>query len=70
MLSFYSEQLLALHPTTKLEDHPLIAVQDCSCCPYLEAVLSIRTGVHPKEGLPGCNHPNKKKFVDMLTSNV
>jgi hypothetical protein len=29
MICFYSEELLASHPTTKLEDHPLSAVRDC-----------------------------------------
>jgi hypothetical protein len=28
-LNFYSEELLALRPTPKLEDHPLSAVRDC-----------------------------------------
>ena len=29
MIRFYSEELLAPHPTPKLEDHPLSAVPDC-----------------------------------------
>jgi len=29
MISFYSEKLLALRPTTKLEDRPLSEVRDC-----------------------------------------
>jgi hypothetical protein len=46
MIDFYSEGLLAQHPTPKLEDHPLSAVRDfiqyiCSCTPYLEAFFSI-----------------------------
>ena len=28
--SFYGEELLAPRPTPKLEDHPLLAVRDCS----------------------------------------
>jgi hypothetical protein len=28
-LIFYGEELLALSPTPKLEDHPLSAVRDC-----------------------------------------
>jgi hypothetical protein len=28
-LIFYGEELLAPHPTPKLEDHPLSAVRDC-----------------------------------------
>jgi hypothetical protein len=41
-LIFYGEELLAPHPTPKLEDHPLSAVRDCliqyirSYPPYLE----------------------------------
>jgi hypothetical protein len=29
MLIFYGEELLALRPNSKLEDHPLPAVRDC-----------------------------------------
>jgi hypothetical protein len=29
MIRFYSEELLAPHPTPKLEDNPLLAVHDC-----------------------------------------
>jgi hypothetical protein len=29
MVIFYGEELLALRPTPKLEDHPLSAVRDC-----------------------------------------
>jgi len=29
MMRFYGEELLALCPTPKLEDHPLSAVRDC-----------------------------------------
>jgi cytochrome b len=28
-VSFYGEELLAPHPNSKLEDHPLQAVHDC-----------------------------------------
>jgi hypothetical protein len=36
---FYGEELLALHPITKLPEHPLSPVH--IYCPYLEAVSSI-----------------------------
>ena len=34
MLSFQGEEIFALRPTLKLEDHPLAAVRNC--CPYRE----------------------------------
>jgi hypothetical protein len=45
MVIFYGEELLAPHPTPKLEDHPLSAVRDC----IFAATLHIRRPfLHPQ----------------------
>ena len=52
ILSFYSEELLAPHPTSKLDDHPLWTACNClfnmfcSYPPYLKAVPPFPTWGH------------------------
>jgi hypothetical protein len=47
-LSFYGEELLAPRPTPKLEDHPSLAVRDCSFNICLATLHIWRPFLHPK----------------------
>jgi hypothetical protein len=48
ILSFYGGELLALHPTTKLEDHPLSAVRDCLFSVFAASLHNWRPFLHPQ----------------------
>jgi hypothetical protein len=45
---FYSERLLALRPTLKLEDHPLSFISDCLFNLFAATPHSWRSSLHPQ----------------------
>ncbi|PNF38701.1 hypothetical protein B7P43_G17454 [Cryptotermes secundus] len=47
MIIFYGEELLAPHPTPKLEDHPLLAVCDCLFNIFAASLQNNKTAVVP-----------------------
>jgi hypothetical protein len=48
MVIFYGEELLAPHPTPKLEDHPLLAVRDCLFNVFAATLHIHRPVLHPQ----------------------
>jgi hypothetical protein len=55
MVIFYSEELLALHPTPKMEDHPLPAACDCLFNVFTTTLHIRRPFLHPQpEDAPCC----------------
>jgi hypothetical protein len=66
MVSFYGEELLAPHPTPKLEDHPLSAVRDC----IFAATLHIRRPfLHPLPENAPCRGDRDPRIMG-LASNI
>ena len=48
MVSFYGEELLALRPTPKLENHPLSAFRDCLFNVFAVTLHVCRPFLHPQ----------------------
>jgi hypothetical protein len=54
-LIFYCERLLPSHPTSKLEDHPLLSVRGCLFNIFPATLHSWRPFLHPQpEDAPCC----------------
>jgi len=52
---FYSEELLAPHPTPKLENHPLLAVHNCLFNMFAGTLYIWRP--YPPSATQGCTMP-------------
>jgi hypothetical protein len=48
IIIFYGEELLAPHPTPKLEDHPLLAVRDWLFDVFAGTLHNWRPFLHPQ----------------------
>jgi hypothetical protein len=48
IIIFYGKELLAPHPTPKLEDHPLSAVRDCLFNVFAATLHNWRSFLHPQ----------------------
>ena len=66
-LSFYGEELVALHPTSKLEDRLLSAVRDCLFNTFAATLHIWRLFLHPRREDAPC-HGDWEVFWEVSTN--
>jgi hypothetical protein len=66
LVIIYGEELLALHPTPKLEDHPLSAVRDCLFNVFAATLHIHRPLLHPQPEDAPCRGDRDRLIVEAM----